>query len=125
MQPILWYTPQEVAVMVGGVTAAFIRAELRAGVIVGELRDCGKSKHWFIPRTVAEGYVTRMRGSLPPAGMMDRAVGRPCPRCRSRSRVLEVRHYEDTDTTRRRRECLSCRYRWTTREIDDQTPQVA
>lgn len=43
--------------------------------------------------------------------------GRLCPKCRGGSHVIAVVHA--TFESRRRRECLICGYRWTTRERDD------
>ena len=41
-----------------------------------------------------------------------------CPNCGSpQSRVTDSRAREDTKSIRRRRECLKCGERWTTREV--------
>lgn len=107
-----WFTPQEVAVRVG-ITAAQIRAELQAGFLMGVQKRYGKQERWFVSRAEVDRYVA-LRGSDDGAGR-----GRPCPKCRGRSRVLDTRHNDMTDVTRRRRECIECRHRWSTREIDE------
>ena len=50
----------------------------------------------------------------------------PCPLCGSQdSRTIETRWVEANAWTRRRRECLTCRARFTTREwIDPREPAV-
>lgn len=47
----------------------------------------------------------------------------PCPKCRSKSFVLETR--SSNDMVRRRRECPACDHRWTTLEAFDTDTQVA
>ena len=47
----------------------------------------------------------------------ERAHGRPCPKCQSDSRTLETRHR--ARFTYRRHECLSCAFRWRSRQYDD------
>ena len=39
-----------------------------------------------------------------------------CPVCGGQTKVTESRRY--TDTIRRRRECLNCHHRFTTKEIE-------
>jgi transcriptional regulator NrdR family protein len=48
-----------------------------------------------------------------------RTLGRRCPKCQGDSRVIDVRH--EADATYRRRACVECEYRWTTRERDEPT----
>jgi transcriptional repressor NrdR len=45
-----------------------------------------------------------------------------CPRCHSRTSVLESRKAEDGAATRRRRECVSCGHRFTTYERREREP---
>ncbi len=40
-----------------------------------------------------------------------------CPRCKSKTRVLDTRKTEDEKLVRRIRECTKCRYKLTTFEI--------
>ena len=44
--------------------------------------------------------------------------GRPCPKCGMGSCIKLTRHLKTY--TKRRHECLACKYRWTSRQIDDE-----
>jgi hypothetical protein len=115
-----WLTPQLVAVLVGDVSAAFIRDQCRIGAISGRQEQRGKSLHWMILRSEAERFAATHQKRQPAP---EEVSGRPCPQCRGQSRVVDVRHHDQH--TKRRRECVVCRYRWNTREIDEETQQVA
>lgn len=53
---------------------------------------------------------------MPSRRIEDRS-GIPCPECgNSRNRVTDTRHSHGGYVTRRRRECLDCRFRFTTWE---------
>lgn len=48
-----------------------------------------------------------------------------CPNCQQNgTRVLDSRHVNDSRSVRRRRECESCHYRFTTFETVEETPLV-
>lgn len=49
--------------------------------------------------------------------------GRPCPECGGPSRLLWVKDQDD-GSTKRRRECLSCKLRWNRIEADEKSSQL-
>lgn len=49
-----------------------------------------------------------------------------CPSCGNESKTVDSRPSSDGTAVRRRRECLSCKLRWSTREqVEERTPDFA